>query len=37
MEVSWMAELYVKQDFKKLGFLLGDTLDKHLTEAKPSE
>ena len=32
MEVEWMKAVYMKHDFKKLGFLLGDTLDKALKD-----
>jgi hypothetical protein len=28
-EVEWMANAYITQDFKRMGFLLGHTIDKH--------
>lgn len=33
-DVSWMVESYMKNDFKKLGYFFGETMDKTLRPKK---
>lgn len=28
-EMDWMTTSYINHDYKKLGFIMGDTIDKH--------
>ena len=34
LEVDWIRTSYVKNDFKRMGFILGRTMDKHLEDDK---